>query len=505
MTPTIPAFLATIAITFAITIWASRRGASREQLYTAGGELGGGQNGLAIAGDFLSATTLLGTTALFYASGIDTAIYYLCPLVGLGMMLLLIAGPLRRLGRFTLGDVLATRLNAPRLRLFTGISSLIISLIYLIAQMVGAGALVSVLFNLSFTAAVVIVGALSTIYVGFGGMLAATWVQIVKAVLLIATIALLSGLVLTETGGFAALYERVRTIHPLGEGLFLPGGFKLDLFSTVSLSFGLILGMMGLPHLLIRLFTVPDEAAARRSVLVATSLIGAVFFLLLVVVGPGAVALVTGEPRYFDEAGKVLGGGNMVVLHLADALGGGMLFGMLAGVAFATILAVVAGLTVAAASSTAHDILGALRPSRPLSEAQEVLVFRGATAIASLVSVLLALAFQGVNVAFLAALAFAVAASTNFPVLVLTLYWDRTTARGAIVGGAVGLISSVLLILAGPAVWVGVLGHEAALFPSDYPTLITAPLAFLVAVLVSVTDRTGVARAGDSGTSQGAD
>ncbi len=252
--------------------------------------------------------------------------------------------------------------------------------------------------------------------------------------------------------------------------------------------------MMGLPHLLIRLFTVPDEAAARRSVLVATSVIGSVFFLLLIVVGPGAVALVTEQGRYFDEGGKVLGGSNMVVLHLADALGGGLLFGILSGVAFATILAVVAGLTfdgttnitVAAASSTAHDILGAIRRDRPLSEAQEVLVFRSATAAASLVSVLLALAFRGQNVAFLAALAFAVAASTNFPVLILTLYWDRTTARGAIAGGLAGLISSILLILAGPAVWVGVLGNPAPLFPSDYPTLVTAPLAFGVAILVSL-------------------
>ncbi len=485
MSGSILSFLATIAVTLGITVWAARRSQSKAALYTAGGEISGTQNGLAISGDFLSATTLLGTTALFFAKGADTALYYICPLVGFALMLLLIAGPLRRLGRYTIGDVMVTKLGDERMRLFSGTSSIVIALIYLIAQMVGAGTLISVLFGLSFTAAVLTVGVLVTIYVAFGGMLAATWVQIVKAVLLVASVVGMSILVLHDVGGPAALYARVAAVHPLGVGVFDAGGFQMDLFSSVSFALGQSLGILGLPHLLIRFFTVPDEKAARKSVVVAVWIIGSVFALLFAFVGPGAIALVMDDPAFQAPDGKgILGGGNMAVLHLATALGGQPLFGVLSGIAFATILAVVAGLTISAASASSHDLATTLR-GRPLADRQEVLVFRLATVAISMTAVLLAILFQHENVAFLAALVFAIAASTNFPVLILALYWKGTTAAGAMAGGFAGLVGSVVLIILGPAVWVKILGHAAPVFPSDYPTLVTVPLAFIVAILVS--------------------
>lgn len=459
-------------------------------MYMAGGNLTGMQNGLAISGDFLSATTLLGITGLFFASGLDAAIYYYSPLVGLCLLLVLIAAPLRRLGQYTLGDVMVEQLSDPRLRLFSGGSAVVISLTYLIAQMVGAGSLISIMFGLSFNVAVISVGTLVSVYVAFGGMLAATWVQIVKAVLLIAAVVGLSALVLLQSGGFPTLYARVADVHPLGEAVFHSGGSDLGLFSTLSLAAGLILGMMGLPHILIRLFTVPDEAAAKQSIVVASSIIGCVFLLLFAVVGPGTIAFVMGDPLYSapgpDGLMSVRGGGNMAVLHLAAVLGGSSLFGIVSGVAFATILAVVAGLTIAAASATSHDIIATLRRGRAMSERVEIRVFRVATVVIALSSVALAILFQRQNVAFLAALAFAIAASTNFPVLLLALYWPRMTAAGALAGGSVGLVSSVALIVGGPAVWVQTFGNERPLFPSDYPTLVTAPLAFLVCVAVSL-------------------
>lgn len=496
MSASIFSFLGTIAVTLVITVWAARRGQTKAALYTAGGEISGTQNGLAIAGDFLSATTLLGTTALFYAKGADTALYYICPLVGFALMLLLIAGPLRRLGRFTIGDVMVTTLGDERMRIFSGISSIAIALIYLIAQMVGAGTLISVLFGLSFTAAVLTVGGLVTLYVAFGGMLAATWVQIVKAVLLVASVAGISLMVLSQIGGPGALYARVAELHPLGPTVFDAGGFQMDPFSALSFAVGQSLGILGLPHLLIRFFTVPDEAAARKSILVAVWIIGTVFAALFAIVGPGAIAFVMGDPAFQAPDGKgIIGGGNMAVLHLATALGGQPLFGIMAGVAFATILAVVAGLTISAASASSHDLATTLR-GRPLSDRREVMVFRLATVAISATAVLLAILFQHENVAFLAALVFAIAASTNFPVLILALYWRGTTAVGAMAGGFTGLVASVALIILGPAVWVKILGHALPVFPSDYPTLVTVPLAFAVAVGVSRVTRSRPVTAG---------
>ncbi len=479
-------FIGTVALTLVITAWAARRGQDRASMYAASSSISGGQNGLAIAGDFMSATTVLGVVGLYFVGGADTMIYFLAPLVSLCLLLLWIAGPLRRVGRFTLGDVLVARLNDPRMRVFSGIATIAISLIYLVAQLVGAGALISVLFGLTFNHAVVIVGALMAIYIVFGGMLAATWVQIIKAVLLLLGIATLAGLSVAHSGGgMAGLYDQAAAVHALGAQLFQFGGLKLGLFSSISLAAGLTLGILGLPHLLIRFFTVPDERAARTSIVAACLAIGFVFILTYVVIGPAGVAFVTANPAFHTPSGGIVGGNNMVAIHLAEAVGGDVLLGVFSAIAFATILAVVAGLTIAIASATSHDVFHPGHTDNQRSESGELWLFRLAAVVAAVVAVLLAIVFQKENVAYLVALAMTVAASTNFPVVILSLYWRGLTVAGALSGGLVGLVASVGLIVLSPGVWVKVLDHPTAIFPSDYPALVSAPLAFLVCWLVS--------------------
>jgi cation/acetate symporter len=480
-------FLVTVAITLVITYFASRKSKSRADMYAAGGKLTGGQNGLAISGDFMSATTFLGMTGYFFDTGVDPpAIYYLTPLVGLCLMLLLLAAPLRRAGKFTLGDVMSNRLQSDKLRLFAGVSTVTISTIYLVGQLIGAGILIRALFNIDFSVSVVLIGTLMTLYVAAGGMLAATWVQIVKALLLVLVVIAISVFCVIEGGGLAAIYARAADIHPLGWNLYMPGAGKNDLFSALSLAIGMSVGMLGLPHLLIRFFTVPTEKEASRSAVAATLIIGGVFLLLFLVIGPAAVSFVYGNPLYVTETGAPKGGVNMASIHLANALGGEVLMGVTSAVAFATILAVVAGLVMATASAASHDIYAVARGKAKRSEKEELLVFRLATVVMAIVSVSLAFAFQHENVAFLTALAFGVAASANFPVLILILYWKRLTTAGALAGGLTGLITSVGLITVGPSVWVKVLHHSAPLFPSDYPALLTAPLAFVAAIVVSL-------------------
>ncbi len=479
-------FLATVVATLAITAWAARRGSDRASMYAASARITGGQNGLAIAGDFMSATTVLGVAGLYFVGGVDTMIYFIAPLAAMCLILLWIAGPLRRLGRYTLGDVLVARLQNRSMRVFSGVSTIAISLIYLIAQLVGAGALIEILFGISFNHAVVIVGALMAIYIVFGGMLAATWVQIVKAVLLIIGVLILSALCVRAGGGFGGLYAKAASLHHLGTDLFHFGGLKLNLFSAVSLGAGLTLGILGLPHLLIRFFTVPDEAAARRSMVVAASIIGLVFILTFAVIGPASVAFVLHNPQFTTPAGGVIGGNNMVAVHAARFAGGEILYGAFAAVAFATILAVVAGLTIAIASATSHDVFHPGHSDVQRNEASELWLFRAAAIAASVAAVALAIVFQKENVAYLVALAMTVAASTNFPVVILTLYWRRLTTAGALTGGIVGLISSVGLIVVGPGVWVRVLHHAAPIFPAEYPALVSTPLAFLVCWLGSL-------------------
>ncbi|WP_336971194.1 cation acetate symporter [Sphingobium aromaticiconvertens] len=477
-------FLATVAITIAITFWAARRNTGRASFYAAEGKISATQNGLAIAGDFLSAGTVLGIVGLFFAVGMDAAPYLITPLAGLFLMLTLIVGPLRRLGRYTLGDVITHRLGAPRMRMVIGLCTIVISLINLVAQLVGAGALISIVFGLPFNLAVVIVAALMTGYVAFGGMLAATWVQIIKAVILIAMIAVLAGLCIWKAGGYGALFDMAEASAGSRKMLEF-GGLKLGLFGAISLALTQMAGMMGMPHLLIRFFTVPDERAARQSLVLGATIIGIAMGTVLLVVGPAAIAFVGGDPSLRDSAGGIIGGTNMITMHLSRLMGGDLLFGLMSAVAFSTILAVVAGLTISISSATSHDLVLGLRRGPPLSERSEVALFRTAAIATSILGTLLAILFQKENITFLIVMGQTVAASTTFPLLILAIYWRGLTASGAVAAGLFGLVTSVAGIVAGPAFWVKALGHAAPLLPTDYPALVTVPATFVVAWVVS--------------------
>lgn len=482
-------FATVVFVTLIITRWASARASGREGLYAASGQISPAQNGLAIAGDFVSAATLLGTTAIYFAAGADSILYLVPFLLGLCLMLAWIVGPLRELGQFTLGDVYASRLNSPTLRIFSGICTVIISLLYLVAQLVGAGGLIAVLFGIPFIAAVVLVGSLMAIYVTYGGMVAATWVQVIKAGILLTAITVLALLCLLKAGSLENLYRQAEARHDLGSRLFALGGLKLSMFSSVSLVIGLSFGTMGLPHLLIRAFTVRDARASQKSVAIGATIIATVLAVLFLVISPATVAFVRGVAAFQDSAGGLRGGGNMAVIHLATAVGGDIFFGIIAAVAFATILAVVAGLTVSIASAAAHDIGAAFRNPHSSDEEHELLFFRFAAIAASIVAVALSVALQDENIAVLVAAALVIAASANFPILFLAIYWRKLTIGGALAGGIAGLTSAIILLILGPTVWVKLLGFAAPIFPSEYPTLITMPLAFIVAWVTSLMSR----------------
>lgn len=477
-------FLLTVLLTIAITFWAARRNSGRASFYAAEGKISAPQNGLAIAGDFLSAGTVLGIVGLFFGVGMDAAPYLITPLAGLFLMLALIVGPLRRLGRYTLGDVVTHRLQEPRMRVVVGLCTIVISLINLVAQLVGAGALISIVFGLPFNLAVVIVASLMTGYVAFGGMLAATWVQIIKAVILVAMIGVLAVLCIVRAGGYAPLFDMAE-ISARSRDMLAFGGLQLGLFGAASLALTQVAGMMGMPHLLIRFFTVPDETAARQSLVIGTTIIGVAMGTVLLVLGPAAIAFVGADASLRDASGGIVGGSNMITMHLSRIIGGDLLFGLLSAVAFCTILAVVAGLTISISSATSHDLVLGLYRGPTLSERREVAIFRLAAVVTSAIAMLLAILFQNENITFLIVMGQTVAASTTFPLLILAIYWPGLTARGAIAAGLFGLITSLAGIVGSPAFWVKALGNAQPLIPTDYPALVTVPATFLVAWLVS--------------------
>lgn len=486
----IAVFLGFVALTLAITIRAGRQMRSTTQFYAAGNRITGLQNGLAIAGDFMSAATFLGIAGLIYTAGFDAAIYILCPLIGLAFILFLMAERVRNLGRFTFADVVSYRLAEVPVRAFAALGSLSVVILYMIAQLVGAGKLVQILFGLPYPYAVGLVGLMMVTYVGIGGMIATTWVQIIKAVLLIAGISLLAFLVLSRFGfDLDALLQEAVTRHPAGEAVLAPGGAIRDPLSGVSLAMALVFGMAGLPHILMRFFTVPNAREARRSIVYATGVISYVFLLIFYVVGYGGIALVMAEPSVMDASGTLPGGPNMVALHLTRVVGGSLLLGFMAAVAFATILAVVSGLTLAGASAISHDLYAKALRRGKTHEKQEMLVSRLASLGIGAMSVLLAIQFEHQNIAYMVGLAFAVAASANFPVLLLTLYWRGLTTRGAVIGGLTGLGFALSLVILGPTVWVDVLGHDRPVFPYKYPALFSMPIAFASIWLVSTLDR----------------
>ena len=491
-------FFIFVLMTLAITYWAASRTKSTADFYTAGGGITGAQNGMAIAGDYMSAATLLGLTAMMYTRGVDAYIYMIAFFVGWPVILFLMAERLRNLGKFTFADITAYRLNQGKVRTMAAISSLVVVCFYLVAQMVGAGQLIKLLFGLDYGIALVVVGALMMVYVTFGGMVATTWVQIIKAGMLLFGGTTVVILAMTQFHfSFDELTTRAIDVHKLGTKLLAPGSLLADPVTAISLGLGLMFGTAGLPHILMRFFTVTDAKEARKSVLYASGIV-AYFFNVVALMGLAAIIIVGQNPEYFeggDIGGAIIGGGNMVAMHLAKAVGGDILLGFLSAVAFATILAVVSGLALAGASAISHDIYSRVIMKGKATEKAELRMSKFATIGLGIVAVLLGLAFEKMNVAFMVALAFGVAASANFPVLILSMYWKGLTTRGALAGGYLGLFSAVTLVVLSKSVWVDVFGYGAPLFPYTQPALFSMPLAFLATIIVSNMDTSREAEA----------
>jgi cation/acetate symporter len=476
-----------VGLTLWITRWAARRVRSASDFYAAGGSITGFQNGLAIAGDYMSAASFLGISAQIFASGYDGLIYSTGFLVGWPIILFLLAERLRNLGRYTFADVASFRFAQPPVRLFAAFSTLAVVTFYLIAQMVGAGQLIKLLFGLDYAWAVVIVGVLMTCYVLFGGMIATTWVQIVKAVLLLGC-ATFMALAVLASFGFSPEALFARAVEVKDKSIMEPGGFIKDPVSAISFGMALMFGTAGLPHILMRFFTVPDAKEARKSVLWATGWIG-YFYLLTFVIGFGAITMVATDPSFLTADGGLKGGGNMAAIHLATALGGDFFLGFVSAVAFATILAVVAGLTLSGASAISHDIYASVLKRGETEPENELKVSRRTVPVLAAVAIVLGIAFEKQNVAYMVSLAFSIAASGNFPVLLMSVLWKDCTTRGVVWGGTLGVVTALLLTILSPAIWVDVIGNGAAIFPYSSPALFSMTIAFLTIWLVSLVDR----------------
>ena len=492
-----------VALTMGITYWASGRTKSTADFYTAGGGITGFQNGLAIAGDYRSAATLLGLSAMVYTQGYDGYIYMLAFFAGWPIILFLMAERLRNMGRFTFSDITAYRLDQGKVRTMAAISSLTVVCFYLLAQMVGAGQLIKLLFGLDYNIAIFAVGLLMMVYVIFGGMVATTWVQIIKACMLLLGGTLVMVLAMSKFGfSYQNLIRQAMEVHKLGPKLMHPGSLLADPVTAISLGLGLMFGTAGLPHILMRFFTVTNAKEARKSVLYATGFVS-YFFNVIFLMGLSAMIIVGKNPAYFTDgqvgvvgpAAKLIGGGNMVAMHLANAVGGNMLLGFLAAVAFATILAVVSGLALAGASAISHDLYARVIMKGKASEATEIKVSRIATICLGFVAIVLGILFEKQNIAFMVGLAFGVAAAANFPVLILSMFWKGLTTRGALWGGYGGLISAVLFVLFSKSVWVDVIHMPKALFPYTQPALFAMPIAFGLAYIFSKLDGSDRAKA----------
>ena len=512
-------FAAFVAGTLYITKWAAAKTKSAADFYTAGGGITGFQNGLAIAGDYMSAASFLGISAAVMANGYDGLIYSIGFLVGWPVITFLMAERLRNLGKFTFADVAGYRFAQTPIRAFAATSTLIVVAFYLIAQMVGAGQLIKLLFGLEYWMAVVIVGALMMVYVLFGGMTATTWVQIIKAVLLLCGASFMAFMVLwnfgfspeamfakaveiksaiaskellaaaVKAGADPATTDVTAAAAAKGLSIMGPGTFVKDPISAISFGMALMFGTAGLPHILMRFFTVPSAKEARKSVFWATTWIG-YFYILTFIIGFGAITFVITNPQFLDAKGALLGGGNMAAIHLANAVGGNVFLGFISAVAFATILAVVAGLTLSGASAVSHDLYATVFKKGNADSAAELRVSRITTLCLGFVAVVLGIAFEKQNIAFMVSLAFAIAASANFPVLFMSVLWKNCTTRGAVVGGFLGLASSVLLTIVSPSIWEAVLGNPkgSALFPYTSPCLFSMTIGFVGIWLFSITD-----------------
>jgi len=485
-------FFIFVGATLGVTYWAAQKTKTASDFYTAGGGITGFQNGMAIAGDYMSAASFLGITGLVYLQGYDGLVYAVGFLVGWPVILFLMAEKLRNLGKFTFADIAAYRLAQKEIRTLAAFGSISVVTLYLIAQMVGSGKLIQVLFGLPYEAAVVLVGIMMIIYVTFGGMLATTWVQIIKAVLLLSGVTFMAFMILNSFGfSLEGLARTAVETHSWGQDIMAPSdkGKITDPISAVSLGLALMLGTAGLPHVLMRFFTVGNAKEARKSVVYATAFIG-YFYLVIAIVGLGAIVYLTPEvsPEFFVD-GKLFGGGNMAAIHLAKVVGGDIFLGFISAVAFATILAVVSGLTLAGASAISHDIYSNVICGGKADQEKEMKVSRIAVICIGILGVILGIAFEHQNIAFMVGLAFAIAASANFPILFLSIYWSKLTTRGAFIGGMIGLFTAIVLVILGPVVWVGVLGNETAIFPYAYPALFSVTTAFIAIWFFSITDK----------------
>jgi len=494
-----------VVFTLFITKWAAAKTKSAADFYTAGGGITGFQNGLAIAGDYMSAASFLGISAAVMASGFDGLIYSIGFLVGWPVVTFLLAERLRNLGKFTFADVAAFRFAQTPVRIFAASGTLVVVAFYLIAQMVGAGQLIKLLFGLDYMYAVIIVGVLMIIYVLFGGMTATTWVQIIKAIMLLGGASFMAFMVMAQFGfSPEALFAKSVEIKSMlaeqggktpeeaakiGFSIMGPGGFVKDPISAISFGMALMFGTAGLPHILMRFFTVPNAREARKSVLWATTWIG-YFYILTFIIGFGAIVFVLTNPQFLDAKGGLIGGSNMAAVHLANAVGGNVFLGFISAVAFATILAVVAGLTVSGASAVSHDLYSTVIKGGKADSKSELAVTRITTVCLGIIAVILGIAFEKQNIAFMVSLAFAIAASANFPVLLMSVLWKGCTTRGAVIGGFLGLISSVVLTVVSPAVWEATLGNPkgSAWFPYTSPALFSMTIGFVGIWLFSVLD-----------------
>ncbi len=508
-------FAGFVLITLGITKWAAARTRSVADFYTAGGGITGFQNGLAIAGDYMSAASFLGISGLVFANGFDGLIFSIGWLVGWPVLTFLMAERLRNLGKFTFADVASYRFAQTPLRSFAATGTLVVVAFYMIAQMVGAGQLIKILFGLEYIYAVILVGVIMMMYVLFGGMTATTWVQIIKAVLLLGGATFMAIMVLLQfgfspealfakavevkTGLAAATGKSAEEAAKAGASIMAPGGLINDPISAISVGMALMFGTAGLPHILMRFFTVPTAKEARKSVAWATTWIG-YFYILTFIIGFGAIVnLIPNPGEYFvngDLAKGLNGGGNMAAVHLANAVGGNVFLGFISAVAFATILAVVAGLTLSGASAVSHDLYASVWRHGNVDSDTELRVSKITTVALGIIAVLLGILFEKQNVAFMVMLAFTIAASANFPVLFMSVLWKNCTTTGAVVGGTVGLVMSVVLTVLSPGVWEATLGNPkgSAWFPYSTPAVFSITSAFVVIWIVSLLDRSARAQ-----------
>ena len=488
-----------VAFTLWITKWAAGKTKTAADFYTAGGGITGFQNGLAIAGDYMSAASFLGISGLVFANGFDGLIFSIGWLVGWPIITFLLAERLRNLGKFTFADVVAFRFSQTPVRVFAATGTLVVVAFYMIAQMVGAGQLIKVLFGLEYTYAVILVGIIMCLYVLFGGMTATTWVQVIKAVMLLSGASFMAIAVLFSFGfSPEALFAKAVEVHAKHDAIMSPGALIKDPISAISIGMALMFGTAGLPHILMRFFTVPNAKEARKSVAWATTWIG-YFYILTFIIGFGAIVFLIQDPAAYyvdgDLAKGLRGGGNMAAIHLSNAVGGDLFLGFISAVAFATILAVVAGLTLAGASAVSHDLYATVIMKGQADQAAEMRVSKITTLALAVLAIFLGIAFEKQNVAYMVMLAFAIACSANFPVLLMSVMWKDCTTKGAVVGGFVGLLASAGLTILSPAVYEAVMGNPkgSAPFPYGSPALFSMTAAFATIWIVSKLD--GSARA----------